>query len=332
MARTRSAKVTRIKAELTNRLRDGAYRPGDRFLSARELASSFGISYQTAHRLLDEMCGEGLVERRAASGTYIPGGESSLSEVRLIFSSRARRPQSFGARLLEGLTERLRRDGLHWQVYWADYLRDDLPSDCYPVLWEAPAALEACRRAHRPALLLNARPSPGLDATLLDSVSLDDFFGGACAAELLLRGDVPAAMLAVVTGPGDDARSIARRDGFLSRASDASIIGAGGWYVEDGLRVAARALQSGPGGLFCANDRLAEAILRFCAANGLPRPRLVGFDDAPVAAVHDLTTIAIPWDELCADAADIIRRRLGGDTSAARQRIVTPRLVFRQSL
>src|SRR4051812_37706484 len=108
MARTRSAKVTHIKTELANRLRDGAYRPGDRFLSARELASGFSISYQTAHRLLDEMCSEGLVERRAASGTYVPGGESALSEVRLIFASRARRPQSFGARLLEGLTERLR--------------------------------------------------------------------------------------------------------------------------------------------------------------------------------------------------------------------------------
>jgi hypothetical protein len=330
MARTRSAKVTRIKTELTTRLRDGAYRPGDRFLSARELASGFGISYQTAHRLLDEMCAEGLVERRAASGTYVPGGESSLSEVRLIFASRARRPQSFGARLLEGLTERLRRDGLHWQVHWADYPLDALPPDCYPVLWEAPAALDACRRENRPALLLNARPRPGLDATLLDCVSLDDFFGGVCAAELLLRGDVPASNLAVVTGPEGDPRSDARRDGFLSRAAGASVIGAGGWYVEDGLRVAAASLQAGPGGLFCANDRLAEAILRFCAGNGLPRPRLVGFDDAPVAAAHDLTTIAIPWDELCADAADIIRRRLGGDVSAARQRIVTPRPVFRR--
>jgi hypothetical protein len=329
MARTRSQKVIAVKAQLEERLREGLYRPGERFLSARELAAQYELSYQTAHRLLDELCSEGWVERRAASGTYVPGGESVLNGVRLVFSSRARRPHSFGARLLQGLTERLHRDGLHWEIQWADY-GAEIPTGCYPVLWEAPAALEICRREKRPALLLNARPQPGLDATLLDSVSLDDYFGGVCAAELLLTTDSTPEVFAVITGPENDVRSAARRDGFLSKAVSAVVIRAGGWYVEDGLRVAAMAVHEGIGGIFCANDRLAEAVLRYCAANDLPRPRLVGFDDAPVAAANELTTIAIPWDELCTDAADSIRRRLGGDSSAARQRIVTPRPVLRR--
>jgi DNA-binding LacI/PurR family transcriptional regulator len=59
-------------------------------------------------------------------------------------------------------------------------------------------------------------------------------------------------------------------------------------------------------------------------------PRLVGFDDAPVAEELNLTTIAIPWDEVIGGAVEIIKRRLNGDTSAARQLIVTPRPVVRK--
>jgi DNA-binding LacI/PurR family transcriptional regulator len=61
----------------------------------------------------------------------------------------------------------------------------------------------------------------------------------------------------------------------------------------------------------------------------LPRPRIVGFDDAPIATKLSLSTIAIPWEELIADATDTITRRLSGDRSASRRRIVTPRPVVR---
>jgi hypothetical protein len=337
MARTRSEKVTEVRAALEERLHGSGMRPGARFLSARELAAAYGVSYQTAHRLLDELCAEGLVERRPASGTYLSGGSMAEAlpaffQAWLIFSGRARRANSFGARLLQELSARLRRDGTTWEVRWAENIAEaDRPPDAFPILWEAPAALDACRRrSGKRALLLNARPAPGLDAALVDSVSVDDLFGGACAADLLRGGDSDGQGLAVLTGPAGDPRSDARRDGFLSRAPGAAIIDAGGWYTEDGTRVAPEALAHGPRGLFCANDRLAEGVLLYCERFGLPRPRLVGFDDAPIASSHGLTTIAIPWAELAADAAEIIRRRLAGDTSAARQRIVTPRPVVRR--
>ncbi|MBC7809110.1 MAG: substrate-binding domain-containing protein, partial [Akkermansiaceae bacterium] len=108
------------------------------------------------------------------------------------------------------------------------------------------------------------------------------------------------------------------------------VVCAGGWYTEDGIRVAPDALFHGPRGIFCANDRLAEGVLIACERSHFPRPRLVGFDDAPVATTRELTTLAIPWSELAADATEIIRRRISGDVSAARRRIVTPRPVLRR--
>lgn len=338
MPRSRTHKVHEVKARLVTDLRDGStYRPGERFLSARELAARHGVSYQTAHRLLDELCTEGLVERRAASGTYVPGGteagaEPAYAGACLIFSRRAARPNSFGARLLADLAGGLRRAGLHWEVRWEEEgtaTVEGAPSDAFPVLWETSRTLAAVRRAGRAALLLNARPEPGLDAALLDSVSVDDYAGGAFAADLLLRAEVLPSSLAVMTGPDGDTRSDARRDGFLSRAAGATVVAARGWYVEDGSVVAGEALEHGTGGVFCVNDRLAEAVLLHARRRGLPRPRLVGFDDAPIAAALGLTTIAIPWAELAADAAEAVRQRVAGDSSAARQRIITPRPVVR---
>jgi DNA-binding GntR family transcriptional regulator len=100
MSRPPSTHVEAVREKLRTRLRAGVHRPGDRFLSARELAQAFGVSYQTAHRVLDALCGEGLLERRAASGTYIPGGLVDLQGAQLIFNPRARHEQSFGGRLL----------------------------------------------------------------------------------------------------------------------------------------------------------------------------------------------------------------------------------------
>ncbi|MBC8135619.1 MAG: hypothetical protein H8F28_07025, partial [Fibrella sp.] len=59
MARSRSERVGEILGALKARLRDSGLLPGGRFLSARELATTYGVSYQTAHRLLDELCTEG---------------------------------------------------------------------------------------------------------------------------------------------------------------------------------------------------------------------------------------------------------------------------------
>ncbi len=333
MPRSRSQKVEDIKRKLQTRLTDGVYRAGERFTSARELAENFEVSYQTADRLINELCAEGHLERRAASGTYIPGGVIDLTGVQLFWNKRARRAGSFGARLLEGLTERLTRDRISWKITWTDNGAGAAPKilvNRFPVLWESPLAGNKCASANRSALLLNDRPQPGLDAAFLDSVSLDDFSGGVCAAQLLLRGSRTSTNgFAVLTGPADDRRSNQRRDGFLSVVPRATVIVAGSWFFEDGYARATRTIEAARAGLFCCNDRLAESIITYCQSNDVALPRLVGFDDAPVSERLNLTTIAVPWDEMITGAIGLIKRRLTGEPRVARQLILTPRPVIR---
>lgn len=312
------------------RLRHGAHQPGDRFLSNRAIADQYGISYQTADRVVRQLVEDGLLVRRAAAGTFVPGEASPLVGAVLLFDKRAKRKESFGARLLLRLGEAL--DALHidWTLRWINPDGSDrtkLPPDRLPVIWNLSALLAPLIRDNRRALLLNDRAPSGVAATLLDSVEVDDFSGGACAAQLLL--DVAQRRrFAIVAGPADDARSRQRVAGFVSR-TPAEILFAGGWYYEHAASVAERALTRGQDGIFCCNDRLAHGLIDHARHHGMTCPPIVGFDNAPVAERLGLTTIAIPWSELAAAAAQLVRSRLRDHRSTASHRIFAPQPIVR---
>jgi hypothetical protein len=335
MPRQRTDKVERVKAKLVHRLAEGLYRPGDRFLSARAVAERYAISYQTAHRLLAEMCQEGSLERRPQSGTYVPGGVTRPIGAQLVFADRARRRDSFGAKLLAKLTAKLDTERIDWKRTWVGPNADaKLAADRIPVLWETPATLAACIAQQRPTVLLDDRPPFGLGALFVDSVSQDDYGGGVMAGRILRDAFGDAAGYAVLAGPADDARSRLRADGFASVTSVASgapakIVTAGGWYEADGYAAARRALAAAKTALFAINDRLAQGVMRWCDEHRRPCPPIVGFDDAPIAERLNLTTIAIPWDELVVAAVRIVKRRLAGDRGTSSHQLINPRPVIR---
>lgn len=308
-----------VKAALAARLRSGFAHPGGRFLSARSVAQRFSISYQTAHRLLVELADEGLLRRQAASGSYVPGERLVLKGVQLIFHPRAKRKESFGAHLLERLEAALTAEGIAVARSWPG--DDEVPrlrQDYYPVAWECRAAVQAVANARTFALSLNDRPPAGLGGTYVDAVTTDDFSGGACAAELLKERTGRANGFAVLGGPANDPRNVQRIAGFRAHAGVATVVKADSWYVEGGAGKAAQIVAAKPAGIFACNDRLAEAVIAYCAARRMPLPPLVGFDNAPVAERLRLTTIGIPWATMVAQAMQVIRERLQGSTGSAR--------------
>ena len=349
----RSRRVNEARAALVQRLRSGAHAPGDRFLSNRAVAERFGVSYQTAHRLLDELAAEGLLERRGQSGTFVPGA-AQLRGIELLFHPRAQQSGSFGHKLLSQLLDRIASDGIDAVVTCAD--TGDPAAERLPVLWECPHTLARLLAADRPAVLLNDRPPLGLGSLHVDSLSPDDFGGGVLAAQLLQphlktssrpqtslqrraararrrksgRAAASLARAAILAGPEDDVRSRLRVDGFHS-IHPAAVVHAGGWYFEHGHAAARELLRRRPAALFCCNDRLAQAaIIRFREADE-DIPLVVGFDDAPVAEELGLTTIAIPWEALVDAAARAIARRLAGTAATSSHQILNPRPVIRRT-
>jgi len=325
MSRPRSRTTAEVKAKLVMRLQGGLYRPGQRFFSNRSLAQTFGVSYQTAHRLITELESEGLLERRPASGTYIAGPVTRLRGVELLFHPRAKRDGSFGARLLAGIRAALQEEGIAARVRFVRDTTKPNPA-YYPVVWECPKLVTQIARERRYVLLLNDRPTAGLSVSLIDSVSTDDYSGGACAAELL-RERLPAGRWAVLAGPSGDERSRQRVAGFTAICPEARIVSAESWYFEDAMRVAPHVLAYG--GVFCCNDRLAEAVIAAARQTHRPTPTLVGFDDTPVSERLNFTTIAIPWVEIVRGSIDVIKRRLAGNHGPAAQLIFAPQAIVR---
>jgi DNA-binding transcriptional regulator YhcF (GntR family) len=317
MARPRSAHVTEVKAALTARL-DGRFgHPGGRFLSARAVAQRFTVSYQTAHRLLDELKAEGRLQREPASGTFLPGQRVTLRGAQLIFHRRAQRKGSFGAHLMKMIEARLDEHGIDFVRSWWDERKGGrLLSDRYPILWECPGAEREALQRRQFALLLNDRPPAGLAGAYIDAVTTDDFSGGACAAELLKQQTGSKGAFAVLGGPREDERNVQRIAGFKAHANVTQVICADSWFVESGREHVSTLLSGKPAGIFACNDRLAQAVLEHCRAHHLSVP-LVGFDNAPVAERLRLTTIGIPWEAFVAHVMEKILARLSGSNAKA---------------
>lgn len=331
MPRPRSTRVSAIKLKIIARLRDGFHHPGQRFLSNRAVAQTYGLSYQTAHRLMAELHAEGWLERAAGSGSYVSGEEHSLAGVLLTLHPRAQRAGSFGAQLRTLLAEAFAAADIDCKVAFAETAAEP-PADRLPIFWDCRGIAALLARRRRFAILLNERPPPGLAATLVDSFAADDYSGGASAAQLLVAQQPRRRpRFAVLAGPRDDPRSAQRVEGFLDHAPKSDVVSAGTWFAEQAGAAAQRVARRGYDGVFCCNDRLAEALAEACARLGRPCPALVGFDDAPIAETLALTTIAIPWETITAEIVALVRRRLAGDATSASQRIFAPHPVVRFS-
>ncbi|HWD91740.1 MAG TPA: substrate-binding domain-containing protein [Verrucomicrobiae bacterium] len=328
MPRSRSDKVAVVKAKLIARLNDGFHRPGDRFLSNRDVANCHGLSYQTAHRVIAELESEGYLKRRAASGTYVAGKPSRLTRVGLCFNRRAAQAGTFGSLLLEFLMKELVKTGIPHKVHWAD-LPATFSPDVLPVLWEAPRVMQQLLGTRTCALLLNDRPAPGLDGAFMDAVTTDDFSAGICAAQVLTARNSKGHRFAIITGPPNDRRSIDRANGFFSRLPKAREFDGGDWFgrrVPQSLRMVLRA---GPDGVFCVNDRIAAVFLECCQSQSVTPPPVIGHDNTPNAEKLHLTTIGLPWVEFATVARELVQSRLDGYSGVARQVILAQRPVFR---
>lgn len=321
----RSRRIQGVVRALEERLSNRLHRPGDRFATARQVAEQYQVSYQTAHRILADLAERGLIERRPRGGSFIAGSSPKLTYVQLVLHPRADNPRGFGGKLRQFLQQALDDAGIQYH-HTPDVASID--ASALPVIWECPQAVGQCVADHRPGILVNERPKPGWGSSLLDSISTDDFAGGALAADTLLRGTTQPQHFGILAGPVGDRRSDERIAGFQSRLSDTSVIHADNWHRDAGRRAALNLIDTNLTGLFAANDRLAQGtVMTYRDSNQRP-PLIVGYDDAPIAEQLGLTTIALPWQEIAKAVVQRVQLRLQGDLSPACTFLFQPSVVF----
>lgn len=321
----RSKRIQSVCKALEERLSNRLYRPGDRFVTARQLADEYAVSYQTAHRILADFADRGLIERRPRGGSFIAGTSPKPTHVQLVLHQRADNPHGFGGKLRQYLKDTLGKADVDCSE---TFDKKAIAPDALPVIWECPQAVDQCVADQRPGILVNERPKPGWGSSLLDSISTDDFAGGALAADTLLQGTTTPQRFGILAGPIGDRRSEERIAGFLSRINDAAVVHADNWHRDAGRRAALKWVDTNLTGIFAANDRLAQGTVITYRKNNQTPPLIVGYDDAPIAKQLSLTTIALPWQEIAKAVVQRVQLRLDGDLSPACTFLFQPSVVF----
>jgi GntR family histidine utilization transcriptional repressor len=97
-----------IKQSISDAVRDGYLKPGDRVPSESELVSQFEVSRMTANRALRELQASGVIVRHAGIGSFIaeqrPIGQ--MIEIRNIAEEIRARGHDYRARVVQNLEER----------------------------------------------------------------------------------------------------------------------------------------------------------------------------------------------------------------------------------
>lgn len=97
-----------IKQSISDGVRDGSLKPGDRVPSEAELVEKFDVSRMTANRALRELQSAGVIVRRAGSGSFIaePKPIGHMIEIRNIAEEIRGRGHDYRARVIQNFEEK----------------------------------------------------------------------------------------------------------------------------------------------------------------------------------------------------------------------------------
>ena len=257
---------------------------------------------------------------------------------------------SFNGRLLSGVEKVIGAAGMHLMVSSGRGQRDServaieflLERRCDALIVSLSATpdehLLELSRTDRPIIVVGHRV-PGLEHRC---VALDNVAGGSLATRHLLeRGH---RRIAHISGPPGHRAADDRFTGYKQALSNAGqgldlrLIVAGDFSKQGGFAAAGTLLERGfaQGGLFVANDRMAEGVLERLRAEGLGVPgdvSVVGYDDASNAAYlrPALTTVHQPIRAMGSAAARLALEVLGVNDEEVKK-CFEPELVVRDSV
>lgn len=340
---------------------------GARLPSEPQLVKQFGVSRPTVARAFQDLQNEGLIERRAGSGTYvrssapeavaastrqlgllIPGlGNTEIFE--LICGELASLARVHDYTVLWGGSTHPRHDTdaslEHAEELCAHFIERRVsgvffaPYELVPEKENANLRLaETLRQAGIPVVLLDRDLQSFPNRSDFDLVGIDNMAGGYLLAEHLLKLGCQRIYFVARphSAPTVDARIAGVREALMRQRMETDP----GWLrIGDPsdlkfVRTLIAARQADA--IVCANDHTAALLLRTLDSISVKVPRdirVVGFDDVKYATLLTvpLTTIHQPCRAIAAIALRTMLGRIADPTIPARSITLPPRLVVRES-
>ncbi|AEG44642.1 LacI family DNA-binding transcriptional regulator [Isoptericola variabilis] len=308
-----------------------------RVVTLRDVAERAGVSTSTVSRVLDERA----PRSRSATAERVRRVADELGYRRNVVASSLRRggtgtigvlvprlTDTVMAMMYEALERQARRRGYFAVVATSG----DDPED------ERRSTETLLDRNVEGVVLATARLDDALPASLRErgvphalvlrtdgaspSALGDDETGGYLAVRHLL--DLGHRDIAIVTGPSFTSSANDRVVGARRALAERGVSIPGdsvryaGYGIDDGLAAGEQLFTSGrPTAVFAANDNLAIGVMRAAHTAGRVVGRdlaLVGYNDIPLAArlPVPLTSVRVPFEQIAADALDLVLRPEGG--------------------
>ena len=350
-----------ILQALRKEIAEGKYAAQRRLPTESQLVARFEVSRPTVTRALDEMEAEGIVERRAGSGTYLKRGAPldagrlgmivpalgnteifdpicaeivrEASEEQYTVLSNGSWPDNPADRAR--LAEDLCRQYIQKQVSGVFFAPVELIPEDEALNLRVVAALD---EAGIPLVLLDRDTHRFPHRSQFDLVGIDNFTAGFDLARHLIGLGCHRIVFVArpFSAPTVDLRIAGWREAMvrarLESGSKRVCLGDAGndAFVQDVLR------QTRPEAIICANDMTAATVMQSLARLGVRVPediRLVGFDDLKYARLLSvpLTTMQQPCRAIGEVAVEAMRERIRNPKMAAREILLKATLVVRDS-
>ncbi|MCF7675662.1 MAG: GntR family transcriptional regulator [Akkermansiaceae bacterium] len=359
-------KHAELAAELRKEISAGRYGENGRLPSEIKLVERFGVSRPTVAQALRTLREEGLVTRRAGSGTYTCSPQSP--DLAIATRMLALLIPDFGHtevfQLIAGHLASLARHheyGLVWggstlpkldadtRLEHGEELCQQFVEKRIDGVFFAPYELveggyEANRRmvkrlrdAGIPVVLVDHDLTPFPERSEFDLVGVDNTGGGFLLGRHLIK--LGCAKITFVVRPWSASTVDARHSGVgqaIHRYGDASCSLAFERGDVANPVFANKLMAARPDAIACGNDHTAAVLIQSLGKLGIAVPRdvrVVGFDDAGFAnlVTPPLTTVRQPCQEIAISAFRAMLDRLVDPSLPARSISLTPRLVVRES-
>lgn len=356
-------KYRQIVESLRTSITTGQYRNGGRLPSEAELVRRFGVSRMTAVKAVQQLQQEGLLVRRAGSGTYAAELSRSLKPVFGLIIPDLGNTEIFEP-ICKGMTgSPSTAAGQGWSLAWGhsstqtankefeaeqlcrQYIDQHVSGVFFAPLEFGPRRdavnrriLKALKAARIPVVLLDRAAIEFPGCSEHDIVGLDNRRAGWMMTEHLLR-----------TG--------ARRLGFFAREGSAETVDdriagfRGALYAHDLPLRKGQVVRADPAdihavdealkrekfdALLCANDHTAARLMRTLHSLNIKIPhdlRIAGFDDVRYAELLPvpLTTFHQPCLQIGAAAISAMLDRIANPTLPPRSILLNGHVVIRQS-
>ena len=358
-------KHRQVYQALSREIQSGRLKRGDRLPSEAELVRTFGASRITVGRAVRDLQSQGLVERRAGSGTYVTGraagalsfgllipdlGETDIFEP--VCQGMMASPLARNHALLWGSVsgEGISKEDRAWQLC-RQYIERRVAGVFFaPLEFTAPdddinhRIAQALDEARIPIVLLDRDVTPYPRRGHHDLVGIDNRRAGFIITEHVLSAlrMVPSGSrrVAFVAQPNAAATVDAREAGYREalHAADVPTDRALIRRLDPSDAESVRELMESvrPDAIVCANDRTAGRLMQTLIKLGYAVPkdvRLVGIDDVEFAALLPvpLTTLRQPSRQIGDAALGAMLERVSRRGLVARDILLDVELIVRES-